>query len=54
MSSRAAVRQSIERKNVCDLVLVGGSAEPRSAARVQEFFNAREPNRCNNPDEAME
>ena len=44
----------IDKKNVHDLVLVGGSTRiPKVQNMIQEFFNGKEPNRSINPDEAV-
>ena len=44
----------IDKKNVHDVVLVGGSTRiPKVQAMIQEFFNGKEPNRSINPDEAV-
>merc|ERR1712096_349001 len=44
----------IDKKNVHDVVLVGGSTRiPKVQALIQEFFNGKEPNRTINPDEAV-
>jgi len=44
----------IDKKNVHDVVLVGGSTRiPKVQQMIQEFFNGKEPNRSINPDEAV-
>jgi len=50
-----ALRDSgIDKKNVNELVLVGGSTRiPKVQQLLQEFFNGKEPNRSINPDEAV-
>merc|ERR1711988_1725691 len=44
----------IDKKNVHDLVLVGGSTRiPKVQSMIQEFFNGKEPCKSINPDEAV-
>merc|ERR1712076_104917 len=44
----------IDKKNVHDVVLVGGSTRiPKVQSMIQEFFNGKEPNKSINPDEAV-
>merc|ERR1711975_161662 len=44
----------IDKKNVHDVVLVGGSTRiPKVQALIQEFFNGKEPCKSINPDEAV-
>jgi len=51
---KALKDSGIDKKNVHDVVLVGGSTRiPKVQQLIQEFFNGKEPNRSINPDEAV-
>ncbi|KAK4309790.1 hypothetical protein Pmani_018595 [Petrolisthes manimaculis] len=44
----------VEKKDVTDIVLVGGSTRiPKIQQLIKEFFNGKDPNRGINPDEAV-
>lgn len=45
---------SIDKRNIHDVVLVGGSTRiPKIQSMIQEFFNGKEPCKAINPDEAV-